>query len=51
MKTKDAIAKFGSAKKLADALGVWPQAVYKWGEDVPELRRFQIEKLLNDRSV
>lgn len=42
MKTKDAIEKFGSVKALADALNIWPQAVYAWGENVPELRVFQI---------
>lgn len=42
MKTKDAIALFGSIKGLADALGIWPQGIYRWGEDVPELRAYQI---------
>lgn len=45
MKTKEAIEKFGGTKALADALGLWPQAIYKWGEDVPELRRYQIEEI------
>ena len=45
MKTEDAIAAFGDAKKLADALGIWPQAIYKWGETVPELRAYQIKEL------
>jgi hypothetical protein len=50
MKTKDAIAMFGGVRKLADALGIWPQAVYKWGDDVPELRRYQIEALHQKRA-
>ncbi len=45
MKTKDAISAAGGIKLLADALGLWPQAVYKWGENVPELRTYQIEKI------
>jgi transcriptional repressor of cell division inhibition gene dicB len=51
MKTAEAIEKFGSAKALADALGLWPQAVYKWGENVPELRQYQIREILRDREA
>lgn len=46
MKTEDAIKAFGSAKALADALGIWPQAVYAWGDTVPELRAYQIKDIL-----
>lgn len=46
MEKADAIAEFGSVKALADALGIWPQAVYKWGRRVPELRRYQIERMI-----
>jgi len=51
MKTQDAINYFsdergkGGIKRLADALGIWPQAVYQWGEDVPELQAFRLEIL------
>lgn len=51
MKTLEAIQVFGSARKLAAALGISTQAVHQWGEDVPELRRFQIEEKINGRSV
>jgi transcriptional repressor of cell division inhibition gene dicB len=47
MKTDDAIAAFGDAKKLADALGIWPQAIYKWGDEVPPLRAYQIQEILD----
>jgi hypothetical protein len=50
MKTQEAINEFGGVRKLADALGIWPQAIYKWGEDVPELRRYQIEALRQKRA-
>lgn len=46
MKTSDAIAWFGSRKKMADALGVWPQGIYRWGDDVPPLRAYQIKEIM-----
>lgn len=45
MKTKQAAEFFGSKKKLANALGISPSAVTMWGDDVPELRQYQIEQL------
>ena len=51
MKTADAIAAFGGIYNLAVALRIYPQAIYQWGEYVPELRRYQIEALLNEREA
>jgi DNA-binding transcriptional regulator YdaS (Cro superfamily) len=45
MKTKEAISHFGNKLKLAKALNVSKSAVSQWGEDVPELRAYQIERL------
>lgn len=45
MKTKQAADFFGSKKKLAAALGISPSAVTMWGEEVPELRQYQIERI------
>ncbi|MFI8608532.1 Cro/CI family transcriptional regulator [Pseudomonas sp. NPDC077649] len=45
MKTKSAADFFGSKKKLAEALGISPSAVTMWGDEVPELRQYQIERL------
>lgn len=45
MKTKQAIGHFGDVKTLAMLLKVTPQAIYQWGEDVPEGRDFQLEVL------
>lgn len=42
VKKQDAINHFGGVKPLADALGVWPAAVYKWGENVPELVAYKL---------
>ena len=51
MKTKDAIEKFGSIREIATQLGISVQAVYKWGDDVPELREYQIKDILATRNV
>jgi len=42
MKKQSAIDYFGGVKPLADALGVWPAAVYKWGDDVPEMVAYKL---------
>jgi hypothetical protein len=51
VKKEEAIRIFGSVKLLADALGVWPQAVYKWGHIVPDYRRMQIQEILKKDDV
>lgn len=51
MKKHEAIALFGGASKLAEALGIRPQAVHQWGDDVPQLRVYQIRCLLKDRTA
>ena len=43
MKTDEAVAHYGGVKKLADALGVWPQVVYAWGERPPMSRQYELE--------
>lgn len=45
MTTKDAIKYFGCGKKLAEALGIAPEAVYQWGKSPPKLRQFELEEL------
>jgi hypothetical protein len=47
MTTKEAIDHFGGIKKLAEALGIWPHPIYRWGEHPPKLRQFEIERLTN----
>lgn len=46
IRTEDAIAFFGNIKKMADALGIYPQGIYRWGEFVPPLRHYQISELM-----
>jgi DNA-binding transcriptional regulator YdaS (Cro superfamily) len=45
VKTEDAIQHFGSAAKLARALGIWKTAVSQWGDEVPPRRAFELERL------
>ena len=50
MKKVDAISAFGSVGKLAAALGIKPAAVSQWGEDVPPLRVYEINEILNNAN-
>ena len=43
MKKTDVINYFGGIKQAADALGIWPQSIYQWGDDVPDLMSYKIE--------
>lgn len=45
MNTAQAVAHFGSKKKLAEALGISPSAVTLWADTIPTLRQFQIQML------
>lgn len=45
MKKSDAIEHFGSASKLASAINIAPSAVSQWGETIPPLRAYQLEKI------
>lgn len=47
MTTKEAIAYFGGIKALADALHVWPQAIYKWGDEPPMAKQYELEVRTN----
>lgn len=49
MKKRDAIAAFGSASELARALGIKRQSVSKWSDDIPELRAYQINEIIDQR--
>jgi len=42
MKTQDAIRHFGSAKALAEALGITVFAVYQWRDMVPRGREYEL---------
>lgn len=46
MKTEDAIKHFGGKKiELAKALKISPSAVTMWGDEIPLLRQYQLERI------
>lgn len=48
MKTQQAIEHAGSARLLADLLGITPSAISQWGDDLPESRCWQLKVLRPD---
>lgn len=51
MTKREAVERFGSVRKLADALGITEQAIHQWGDNVPELRAYQIKALLAEKAA
>lgn len=45
MRTKDVKAHFGGAKATAAALGITRAAVYMWGDIVPKVRAYDLERI------
>ena len=43
MKTKEAIEYYGGIKHLAEALGIWPHVIYRWGDNPPMARQYELE--------
>lgn len=42
MKKQDAIQAFGTPSKLARAIGITPQAVYQWPEELTDIIRDRV---------
>lgn len=47
MNRADAINHFNGIAPLAKALGITYEAVRQWGEEIPELRQYQLELVTN----
>jgi len=45
MTTQEAIDHYGSVRRLAKALKIWPHAIYRWGDYPPEARQYQLQVL------
>lgn len=45
MKTKDVLAHFGTQEAVGNALGISQAAVAQWGDDVPMLRAYELERI------
>lgn len=43
MKKETAITHFKTVRALADALGITREAIYQWGDDVPELWAYKLQ--------
>lgn len=43
MTTQEAITYFGGIKQLADALGIWPHNISRWGDHPPMSRQYELE--------
>lgn len=48
MKTQQAIELAGSARLLADLLGITPSAISQWDDELPESRCWQLKVLRPD---
>lgn len=51
MKRKQAIEHFGSISALAKALDISYEAVRQWGDQIPELRQYQLERITEGKLV
>ena len=50
MTKQEAIEHFGGkAINLANALGIKPSSVTQWGDEIPEVRQYQIEVLTDGK--
>lgn len=43
MTTKEAINHFGTKRQLAEAIGIWPHSIFRWGEYPPLARQYELE--------
>jgi hypothetical protein len=43
MTTEKAIKYYGGIKELAEALGIWPHNISRWGDYPPIKRQYEIE--------
>lgn len=44
---EEAIRHFGTPAEMARRLGIKPQAIYQWGREIPDLRQYQVDQVIN----
>ena len=49
MKTSEGVKFFGNKLAMAKALGLSRAAISQWGDNIPELRAFQIKVLMEKK--
>ena len=49
MTTDEAINYYGSIKKLAAALEIWPHVIYRWEDSPPLARQYELEVKTNGK--
>jgi DNA-binding transcriptional regulator YdaS (Cro superfamily) len=49
MKKADVLQYFGTESKVAKALGIKQPSVNEWGENIPQLRAYQLERITNGK--
>lgn len=49
MKKRDVIEYFGGIKQTAQALDLWPQTIYQWGDDVPDTLAYKIQVITDGK--
>ena len=43
MTTQQAIEYYGGIRPLAEALGIWPHTIYRWGKQPPMSRQYELQ--------
>lgn len=51
MKKSKVVEHFGGSSKVAEVLNISPSSVSEWGEDIPKLRAYQLERITKGALV
>jgi hypothetical protein len=49
MTTKEAIQHYGGIKELAAVLNIWAHVIYRWGDNPPMARQYELEVKTNGK--
>lgn len=51
MTTQEAIDYYGGKMGLANALNIWPSAIYQWGDYPPRGKQFELQVKTNGQLI